>query len=105
MIHFFLISRYYRKNLAKLHSVMRDQPEPPLQRAVWWTEYVLRHGGAKHLRSPAANISWTQYLELELVLTLLIGFLVFIAIVVFAARYIYKIILRSFVSDIKRKRS
>lgn len=43
----------------------------PLERAVWWTEYVLRHGGASHLRSPAANISWAEYLEIDLILTIL----------------------------------
>ncbi|KAJ8708426.1 hypothetical protein PYW07_010551 [Mythimna separata] len=60
----------YRQNILKLGSMMRDQPQPPLERAVWWTEHVLRHGGARHLRAPAANMSWAEYLELELVLIL-----------------------------------
>ncbi|XP_013141069.1 PREDICTED: UDP-glucuronosyltransferase 2B19-like [Papilio polytes] len=60
----------YRENIVRLRSIMNDQPQSPLERAVWWTEHVLRHGGARHLRSPAANISLTQYLELELVFTL-----------------------------------
>ncbi|XP_013139422.1 PREDICTED: UDP-glucuronosyltransferase 2B15-like [Papilio polytes] len=60
----------YRENIVRLRSIMSDQPQSPLERAVWWTEHVLRHGGARHLRSPAANISWSQYLELELVFVL-----------------------------------
>ncbi|XP_013168906.1 PREDICTED: UDP-glucuronosyltransferase 2B19-like isoform X2 [Papilio xuthus] len=60
----------YRENILRLRSIMQDQPQSPLERAVWWTEHVLRHRDARHLRSPAANISWTQYLELELVFTL-----------------------------------
>ncbi|KAI5633116.1 UDP-glucoronosyl and UDP-glucosyl transferase domain-containing protein [Phthorimaea operculella] len=56
----------YRKNIKMLNVLMRDEPMSGLQRAVWWTEHVLRHGGARHLRAPAANISWAQYLELEL---------------------------------------
>ncbi|XP_075985932.1 UDP-glucosyltransferase 2-like [Anticarsia gemmatalis] len=59
----------YRRNIIKLRDVMADEPMKPLDRAVWWTEYVLRHGGAKHLRSPGARISWAEYLELELVFT------------------------------------
>ncbi|XP_022837626.1 UDP-glucuronosyltransferase 2B19-like [Spodoptera litura] len=61
----------FRQNIKKLRSVMHDQPQPPLERAVWWTEHVLRHGGARHLRGPAANMSWADYLELELVFTVL----------------------------------
>ncbi|XP_075986013.1 UDP-glucosyltransferase 2-like [Anticarsia gemmatalis] len=66
----------YRQNIIRLRELMRDEPMKPLDRAVWWTEYVLRHGGAKHLRSPAANISWTELIELELVLIVLFVFVV-----------------------------
>ncbi|XP_050554464.1 UDP-glycosyltransferase UGT5-like [Spodoptera frugiperda] len=65
----------YRQNVVSLRNKMYDQPQPPLERAVWWTEHVLRHGGARHLRGPAANMSWAEYLELELVFTLLLGLL------------------------------
>jgi glucuronosyltransferase len=37
-----------------------DQPQRPLERAVFWTEYVLRHKGASHLRSAAADLNWVQ---------------------------------------------
>ncbi|XP_068623981.1 UDP-glucosyltransferase 2-like [Battus philenor] len=62
----------YRENIARLRSLMQDQPQKPLERAIWWIEYVLRHGGAKHLRAPAANISWTEYLEVEVVSVILL---------------------------------
>ncbi|CAH2058058.1 unnamed protein product, partial [Iphiclides podalirius] len=35
----------YRKNTDRLRGIMMDQPQSPLERAVWWTEHVLRHGG------------------------------------------------------------
>ncbi|CAH2058060.1 unnamed protein product, partial [Iphiclides podalirius] len=57
----------YRKNVARLRGIMMDQPQSPLERAVWWTEHVLRHGGARHLRPPTANMSWADYLEWKLV--------------------------------------
>ncbi|XP_038217910.1 UDP-glucosyltransferase 2-like [Zerene cesonia] len=60
----------YKDNVKRLRSIMRDQPESALERAVWWTEYVLRHGGAKHLRSPAANMSWTDYYEIDFIFKL-----------------------------------
>ncbi|KAJ8708420.1 hypothetical protein PYW07_010545 [Mythimna separata] len=70
----------YRQNVIKLRTLMYDQPMGPLERAVWWTEHVLRHGGARHLRAPDANMSWWQYLELNLVLTLLISLLILVFI-------------------------
>ncbi|KAI5633114.1 UDP-glucoronosyl and UDP-glucosyl transferase domain-containing protein [Phthorimaea operculella] len=63
----------YRQNIRHLDVLMRDEPMSGLQRAVWWTEHVLRHGGARHLRAPAANISWAEYLELEFVAILVMG--------------------------------
>ncbi|KOB73230.1 UDP-glycosyltransferase UGT33D8 [Operophtera brumata] len=49
---------------------MRDQPQSALERAVWWTEHVLRHGGGRHLRARAANMSWAEYLDVELLTVL-----------------------------------
>ncbi|NP_001243958.1 UDP-glycosyltransferase UGT33K1 isoform X1 [Bombyx mori] len=71
-IHKVIGDESYRQNIACLRRQMYDQPQSSLERAVWWTEYVLRHGGAKHLRSPAANMSLTQYLELDLLSLLLL---------------------------------
>ncbi|CAB3245100.1 unnamed protein product [Arctia plantaginis] len=70
----------YRRNIVRLRELMRDEPMKPLERAVWWTEYVLRHGGAPHLRSPAANMSWPDYMETDLILTIL--FVLFIVLIV-----------------------
>nr|AEW43117.1 UDP-glycosyltransferase UGT33F3 [Helicoverpa armigera] len=94
----------YRENVAKLRTLMYDQPMTPLERAVWWTEHVLRHGGARHLRSPAANMSWAEYLELELVLTVLLGLLVALTLFVLILSSLYKIVFRT-VTPKKTKRS
>jgi len=40
--------------------VYLDQPEQPLERAVFWTEYILRHKGAPHMRSAALDLAWYQ---------------------------------------------
>nr|CAD7606441.1 unnamed protein product [Timema genevievae] len=65
----------YASNMRRLSAIFHDQPETPLERAVYWTEYVLRHGGAPHLRSVAVDLPLYQYLLLDvgLVLLLLLG--------------------------------
>ena len=39
---------------------MRDQKESPLERAVYWIEYVIRHRGASHLRTATRKLSLYQ---------------------------------------------
>nr|CAD7426444.1 unnamed protein product [Timema monikensis] len=65
----------YASNMKRLSAIFHDQPDTPLERAVYWTEYVLRHGGAPHLRSVAVDMPLYQYLLLDvgLVLLLLLG--------------------------------
>ena len=50
----------YRDEARRLSALMRDEKETPLERAVWWVEYVGRHRGAPHLRSPALDVPWYQ---------------------------------------------
>jgi len=37
----------------------------PLDSAIWWTEYVVRHGGAPSLESPTARMPLWQYALLD----------------------------------------
>ncbi|XP_066941903.1 UDP-glycosyltransferase UGT5-like [Macrobrachium rosenbergii] len=55
----------YKENVAKTSRACKDQLTPPVERAVFWTEYVIRHRGAPKLRSPAASLSWVQLLLLD----------------------------------------
>ncbi|KPJ13398.1 Ecdysteroid UDP-glucosyltransferase [Papilio machaon] len=95
----------YRENIVRLRSIMQDQPQSPLDRAVWWTEHVLRHGGARHLRGPAANISWAQYLELELVLTLAAILISSLIILFIVAKLIWNVLKVQLSAVIKVKKS
>ncbi|CAK1589576.1 unnamed protein product [Parnassius mnemosyne] len=90
----------YRRNIVKLRALINDQPQPPLERAVWWTEYVLRNGGARHLRSPAANISWFEYLEIKFLIILLSVILTILIILI----TFVKLILRFFRMLFTRKK-
>ncbi|VTJ88316.1 Hypothetical predicted protein [Marmota monax] len=40
----------HKENAMRLLRIHRDQPVKPLDRAVFWIEFVMRHKGAKHLR-------------------------------------------------------
>lgn len=46
--------------MKQVSSVMHDQIDQPLDRAVYWIEYVIRHNGAPHLRSPSRRLGFFQ---------------------------------------------
>nr|CAD7414596.1 unnamed protein product [Timema poppensis] len=55
----------YSSNARQISQDFRDQPQTPMERAVFWTEYVLRHDGAAHMRSSALDLNWFQYFLLD----------------------------------------
>ncbi|KAM5272471.1 UDP-glucuronosyltransferase 2A1 isoform 2-T2 [Ctenodactylus gundi] len=57
----------YKENAMRLSRIHHDQPMKPLDRAVFWIEFVMRHKGAKHLRVAAHDLSWFQYHSLDVI--------------------------------------
>lgn len=53
--------------MVRASQRLRDQPESARERVVFWTEYVIRHQGAPHLRSPATLLSWPEFFLLDVV--------------------------------------
>ncbi|XP_025898952.1 UDP-glucuronosyltransferase 2A1-like isoform X3 [Nothoprocta perdicaria] len=51
----------YKENALRLSRIHHDQPMKPLDRAVFWIEFVMRHKGAKHLRPASHHLTWYQY--------------------------------------------
>ncbi|XP_054410004.1 UDP-glucuronosyltransferase 2A2 isoform X1 [Pongo abelii] len=62
----------YKENAMRLSRIHHDQPVKPLDRAVFWIEFVMRHKGAKHLRPAAHDLNWFQYHSLDVIGFLLV---------------------------------
>ncbi|XP_055444684.1 UDP-glucuronosyltransferase 2B17-like isoform X2 [Bubalus kerabau] len=58
---------YYKENVMRLSAIQHDQPMKPLDRAVFWIEFVMRHKGAKHLRPAIHDLTWFQYHSLDVI--------------------------------------
>ncbi|KAK7079176.1 hypothetical protein SK128_001480 [Halocaridina rubra] len=63
-------TKMYEENMEVASRALRDQPQTPKERAVFWTEYIIRHQGAPHLRSPGAKLSWLEYLMIDVIFIL-----------------------------------
>ncbi|KAK9880144.1 hypothetical protein WA026_008659 [Henosepilachna vigintioctopunctata] len=71
----------YKKNIDRLSIISKDQPMRPLDKAVWWAEYVLRHKTTEHLRSPTlwfsgGGISRFEYRKMKQFISLQIYIIV-----------------------------
>uniref|UniRef100_A0A182KAS7 UDP-glycosyltransferases domain-containing protein n=1 Tax=Anopheles christyi TaxID=43041 RepID=A0A182KAS7_9DIPT len=75
----------FMKQAKRASELFRDNLVPPMQEAMHWIEYVMRHKGAKHLKTKAIELSWTQYLLVDVV-----GF--FALVFLLAAAVFYKVL-------------
>ncbi|KAF5269282.1 hypothetical protein FQR65_LT02583 [Abscondita terminalis] len=62
----------YKKKVIEIGGLIQDQPMTGLEKVVWWTEYVLRHKGAKHLRSPFLDVPIYQILLLDVLFVVVV---------------------------------
>ncbi|XP_055382028.1 UDP-glucosyltransferase 2-like [Condylostylus longicornis] len=48
----------YINNIKKQSEIFRDRPMRPLDTAIWWIEYVLRHPNPTHLKVPTLELGY-----------------------------------------------
>ncbi|XP_031331314.1 UDP-glucuronosyltransferase 2A1-like isoform X1 [Photinus pyralis] len=93
----------YKSTLKYLAELAQDQPMTGLEKAVWWSEYVIRHKGAKHLRSPLLDIPWYQYLLLDVIGIIVVTVAVALYLIYFLLKSLVRLVKYIFRSKPKRK--
>lgn len=63
----------YKLAITKLRQKLFDPLVSGPDEAIWWTEYLLRHGTARHLRSSAVGITSIRYFMIDVLCYFLIG--------------------------------
>ncbi|EHA98624.1 UDP-glucuronosyltransferase 1-5 [Heterocephalus glaber] len=77
-----IYDKSYKENIVRLSTLHKDRPIEPLDLAVFWVEFVMRHKGAPHLRPAAHDLTWYQYHSLDVIgfllaITLSVSFITF----------------------------
>ncbi|RVE61581.1 hypothetical protein OJAV_G00172110 [Oryzias javanicus] len=72
----------YKENIQRLSALHKDRPVDPLELSVFWTEFVMRHKGAKHLKAAVHDLSWIQYYCLDVIALLAAIVLLFVILTV-----------------------
>ncbi|XP_065157276.1 UDP-glycosyltransferase UGT5-like [Atheta coriaria] len=57
----------YKQQIMLKSDLYRNQEVNPMDKAAFWVEHVIRHKGAKHLKSRASSIPWYQYYLLDVI--------------------------------------
>ncbi|XP_059205945.1 UDP-glucuronosyltransferase 2C1-like [Centropristis striata] len=60
----------YMMNMQRLSRLHRDQPIKPLDNALFWIEFVMRHKGAAHLKAESYRMPWYSYHSVDVFLFL-----------------------------------
>ncbi|XP_057713524.1 UDP-glucuronosyltransferase 1A1-like [Corythoichthys intestinalis] len=77
----------YKENMKKLSALHKDRPIDPLDLSVYWTEFVMRHKGAEHLKAAAHDLTWFQYFCLDVIALLATTALILMILTVKCLRF------------------
>ncbi|XP_013913257.1 PREDICTED: UDP-glucuronosyltransferase 1-1-like [Thamnophis sirtalis] len=75
-----IYDKRYKENIQRLSSLHLDRPVEPLDLAVHWVEFVMKHKGAAHLRPAAHDLNWIQYYSIDVIVLLLAATFLFLFI-------------------------
>ncbi|KAL0270118.1 UNVERIFIED_CONTAM: hypothetical protein PYX00_007627 [Menopon gallinae] len=82
----------YAEAAKRISTVLRDRPMKPMDTAIYWIEYVIRHKGAPHLRSAAQDLRWYELYLLDVVSVILAAVAIAFYVVFAAMRLICRTI-------------
>ena len=57
-----------KENMNKVHHRFRDEKESPVDRAVYWIGYIMRHNGAYFLKPKSIDLYWYEYHHVDIIL-------------------------------------
>ncbi|XP_062330557.1 UDP-glucuronosyltransferase 2B20-like [Osmerus eperlanus] len=83
-----LLNPSYKNNMQQLSSLHRDKPMHPLDTALYWIEYVIKHKGAAHLRTESYKMPWYSYHSLD-VISFLLAILFLLATITVASIHFF----------------
>lgn len=91
----------YMKNVKKVSKNFNDRPMSALDTAMYWVEYVGRHGNS--LQSPAINLSWVQQNLIDVYATIALAVAIVLGIVLVILLTFIRLVKRFFCKSCQKK--
>lgn len=79
----------YNENAKRISKIFNDRPRTPQEEVVYWTEYVARHHGSKHLQAASVHLNFIEFHLIDVYLTIFVALL--------AAFYVWFKVMSAFV--------
>lgn len=70
LIKFFCDCDRFQNRVAEASRIFQDRPMKPVDTAIWWIEYVLRHNGTSYLMPISVKQTWYQRRLLDIWFTI-----------------------------------
>nr|QPA18395.1 UDP-gluconosyltransferase [Trialeurodes vaporariorum] len=86
----------FRENAREISRRTKDRLGTAMERAIYWTEYVIRHKGAHHLKPYSVFLPFYQYLLLDV-----LGFSLLVSLAIY--KLIKLLVFKSLCSDSRSK--
>nr|XP_031836785.1 LOW QUALITY PROTEIN: UDP-glucuronosyltransferase 2B18-like [Nomia melanderi] len=86
----------YKERMLQVRDLIKDKPYDTAKHFAWWTEFVIRHKGAAHLRTTLGTQPWYQRLDMDVI--------VFLTLVTFIILSIITIILTKLIITFYKQR-
>ena len=91
----------YRKAVEKLSQLFRDRPQHPMDTAIYWIEYVIRHNGATHMHYQGKDLNFIQTNSLDV----FAAFLFLLCILVVFINALVKMLKKRVLSTVKKEKN
>ena len=67
--------------------IFNDEPIHPLDKSVYYVEYMMRHKGAPFMKSPALSLNWFQLESVDVYIFLTLVSIIIVYILVYILKY------------------
>jgi UDP:flavonoid glycosyltransferase YjiC (YdhE family) len=95
----------FKENAEIMSMRFNDRPMTPQDAVNYWTEYAVRHNGAKHLRAAANDLNFIELNLIDVYATLLIIFVLILLVDILILKIVLRKICRKILKQKKDKKN
>lgn len=100
-----LNNQKYKENVMEIANRLKDQPQTPMEKAVFWVEYVARHKGAEFMKTSAQYLNSIEYNNFDVYTFFAVIAFLIISVPIYIFKKIVKFILPKKTITPKQKRN